>query len=109
MAVKNQQTKNLPLPAAAIAEKLRSAQFGVALDADFVSEAHPGEGVYRFLYVRKTTARRYGRNYTITLTDIGNGTSNIEVVTQSRKVTVLFDTQWRQEVARVFTITEQLL
>ena len=109
MAVKNQQTKNLPHSAALIAEKLRSARFGEALEADFVSEEHPAEGIYRFLYVRKTTARRYGRNYTITLTDIGNGTANMAVMTQSRKVTVLFDTQWRQEVARVFTITGELL
>ena len=108
MAVTNQITKNVPYAASNIAAVVRDARFGQQLEADFVSEEPTANG-YRFFYARKSTLHRYGRNYKVTLADVGNGTCNITVLTQSRKVTVLFDPKWRDEVGKVFTIIESLL
>lgn len=108
MAVKNSMAKVYTLPADVICGILRSPDFSKCLDATFIEEAIQPDGI-EFRYIRKTVATRYGRNFYIKVKRISEQEAGVSVTTQSRKVTVLFDTAWKREATRAFEFVELLL
>lgn len=109
MAVKNTQTKEYNVPFETMRALLRKPEFSTLMDAPFIEEAILSDGV-EFRYIRKTDiVRRYGRNYFIKLQKVDDNTTSVAVTTQSRKVTVLFDTSWKREVTKVFNYMDILL
>ena len=108
MAVKNELKRSYPQSAEVIAQVLRHPDFAQCLDARFLEEAIMADGT-EFRYIRETTMTRYGRNYFIKLVKLSDGQTEVTVTTQSRKVTVLWDTAWKKEVERTFGFLDMLL
>ena len=107
MAVKNSMTRTYTESADAIFRVLKSPDFSKCIDAAFYEEAILPDG-NEFRYKRLTTATRYGRNFFILVKAAGEEVT-VSVTTQSRKVTVLFDTAWKRETTRAFEFLDMLL
>lgn len=108
MAVKNALKRIYPQSVEIIGQVLRNPDFSQCLDAKFLEEAIMADGT-EFRYIRETTMSRYGRNYFIKLAKLPDGQTEVTVTTQSRKVTVLWDTAWKKEAERTFGFLDMLL
>lgn len=108
MAVKNTRARIYHCAFDRMCEILRSSDFSKCIDADFIEEAILSDGV-EFRYVRKTDITRYGRNFFIKVKKTEDNATHVAVTTQSRKVTVLFDTAWKKEAERIFSLMDALL
>ena len=109
MAVKNTMSKNYTVDYEKIYSALRSSDFSKLLNVSFIEEAIIADE-REFRYQRKTDIiRYYGRNFFIKVKELGEGEVCVFVTTQSRKVTVLFDTSWKLEAEKVFNILDVLL
>ena len=108
MAVKNDITKNYSYPLETVIAALRHPKFGGLLDAPLKEEAKDAEGV-EFRFIRKSDAARYGRNYFVRPTSAADGSTDVKVIIQSRKVTVLLDPKWKNEAERVFNALDVML
>ncbi len=108
MAVKNTTDKIYTVSAEALYSVLRDPDFSRCIDAELIEEAIMADGV-EFRFVRKTTMQRYGRNYYIKVRKLAEAECDVAVMTQSRKVTVLFDIQWKDEVQKVYGFVDMLL
>ncbi len=104
MAVNHFETRSCSYTTEALFEALRSETYSKLIDAKFVREYknadQPNTTVFR--YERYTTMMRYGRNYEVAITPKEDGTTDVGISTQSRKVTVLFDPEWKKEVEKCF-------
>ena len=109
MAVKNTAMKDYNVSFDKICNALRCEDFIKCLAADLTEEVILGDA-REFRYVRKTDiVRYYGRNYFVKVTPKGEDSVNVAVTTQSRKVTVLFDTAWKTEVDKIFAYIDLLI
>lgn len=108
MAIKNTEVKEYTIASKEICSVLRSPEFVQCMRADFVEEAILSDAI-EFRFRRMTDWTRYGRNYFIKVKSDGKNGSVVSVTTQSRKLTVLIDTQWRKEVAAAFGFIDMLL
>ena len=111
MAIKNSKQQEIKANYNVVMEILRSPKFATLIDATFTEEAKTQNGIncIEFRYVKKTTMLRYGRNFFIVVPQVDEDTTNVTVTTQSRKVTVLLDTQWKSSVDHVFNVLNALL
>lgn len=112
MAIKNTASKNYNVDFETICDVLRNPDYSTCLDATYIEEAILSDGV-EFRYVRKTNLLKrindYGRNFFIKITKESEKITNVAITTQSRKVTVLVDTNWKQEVDKAFSVIDILL
>ena len=112
MAVKNTKTKQYDVEYDTMCALLRNPDFSKCLDANYIEEAILSDGV-EFRYVRKTNLLKriddYGRNYFIKVNKKENGLTSVSISTQSRKVTVMIDTNWKKEVDKAFSFIDILL
>lgn len=111
MAVKNSKKKELNANYNVVMELLRSPKFATLIDAKFTEEVKipTRTDCIEFRYVKKTTLFNYGRNFFIEVPQIEGDTTTVTITTQSRKVTVLFDTYWESSVNRIISVLEALL
>lgn len=109
MAVKNQSQKTYCVPLDTISKILLNPDFCQCLGVEYIEAATYPDGAVEFRYKRKTTMTRYGRNYFVKIKKLGENQSEVTVATQSRKVTVLFDTQWKEEVQKTFGFIDMFL
>lgn len=86
--------------------------FSKCIDANYIEQAVISDYV-EFRYVRKTNFLKriddYGRNFFIKVEKIDENTTSVSVTTQSRKITVLHDSNWQKEVTKVFDFIDILL
>ena len=108
MAVKNTAERVYNVSWEDICRVLRNPDFSQCIDAEFLEQAIMPDGT-EFRFVRKTTLTRYGRNYNVKVKKLTDTEVNVAVMTQSRKVTVLIDPQWKAEVNRIFGFIDMLL
>ena len=108
MAVKNTSERVYSSSWEDVCRVLRNPDFSQCINADFLEEAILADGT-EFRFVRKTTMTRYGRNYNVKVKKLTESEVSIAVTTQSRKITVLIDPQWKEEVNRVFGFIDMLL
>lgn len=108
MAVKNTSAKTYTAPYEDICAVLRSPDFSLCMEAEFIEEAILSDGV-EFRLRRKTDITRYGRNYFIKVKKTGENQAEVAATIQSRKVTVLLDTSWKKEAEKVFNFLNMLL
>ena len=108
MAVKNTETRNYDVEYDTLCNLFRNQDFSKCIDADYIEEAIIRNYI-EFRYVRKTNISRYGRNFFIKVEKADEDITSVSVTTQSRKVTVLFDTSWKKEVTKVFDMIDILL
>ncbi len=105
MAVKNQLTKHSEYPSEAFLNALADPVFAQTIQAELVSKTEAPQGT-TFRFEKKSDWKRWGRNFEITVTDRNDNTTNIYLVTQCRKVTVLWDIGWKEKVESIFNILE---
>lgn len=108
MAVKNGAKKIYTETEEALFSVLKSQDFCQCMDVELYEQAIVPDG-HEFRYRRKTSMTRYGRNYFAKVSKTENGEQEVTVTTQSRKVTVLLDPMWKQEVERMFGFIDMLL
>lgn len=112
MAVKNTKTRNYEIEYNTMCSLLRNPDFSKCLGVNYIEQAILSDCV-EFRYVRKTDFLKrmddYGRNYFIRVKKIGENVTSVSVTTQSRKITVLHDSNWVREVDKVFEFIDILL
>ena len=105
MAVKNQLTKHSAYPATAFLQALADPAFAQTIQAEFISKTETPQGT-TFRFEKKSDWKRWGRNFEITVMDRSDNSANIILLTQCRKVTVLWDIGWKEKVESIFNILE---
>ena len=100
MAVKNSLEEVFNAPCDVVMDVLRNPNFATLIDAEFIEEAKTASYL-EFRYIRKTTLTRYGRNFFIRVNQAESNKTNVTIITQSRKVTILFDSMWRSEIKHI--------
>lgn len=108
MAIKKTMGRTYNVSIEKIRTALRNPYFSQCLDATFKEEAILSDGI-EFRYIRKSDWSRYGRNYFVKVKKNQDGRTDVEVTTQSRKVTVLFDPNWEKEVEKIYGIINMLI
>ena len=108
MAIKNTAIKDYEVSCEKLYEILRGEDFSKLLQADFLEEAILPES-HEFRFVRKTDWKRYGRNYFVDVKAKDENVSSVAVTVQSRKVTVLLDPLWEEEVKKIYAYLDVLV
>ena len=108
MAVKHSLTKHYEQDVQTICKVLRDPRFTRLQEFMLKTETKTETGV-DFHFIHLPEYSRYGRNFFVQVSAGANGGVDICVVTQSRKVTVLFDPMWKTWVSKVFSALDVML